>query len=528
MNWKLFDMKKTFLLALLPLFITAQPTPRIIVGIVVDQMRFEMLTRYSSIWGEDGFKRLMRDGIVYDSCLYTYVPTSTGPGHATIYTGKNPNEHGIVSNNWFIPAQKKSTYCVEDNSHEPVGTDDEKFARSPKNLMQPTLGEYLKKHFGSQSITYAISLKDRAAILPHGMNGEGAFWMDHHGQFATSSYFMAQLPGWLEQFNNSGYMDEVMQQVWQPGIETDDGSPSSINLPDNSPFEKDFNGNGAVFPYKMQELIEKNGASFISYTPWGNEVLTNLAIHILQNTTIGHDEVPDLLAISYSATDIAGHAFGPMSAEMTDIYYRLDQDMARLLRFLEENYGRDGFMVFLTSDHGAANTPADSKFSYAKLSVFKAYLDAFSQKKFKAKVIAHVDGYQIFLNKEVLAGAKITEPKAQKAMTKAIKKYKAVKISSVYTRNQMLAAQTTDAKLMQQSFVEELTGDIFFTTPEGVMWHEKDYGITHGSRYLYDTHVPFILYSPELKSESSVKSRVAVSDIMHIVLAMVKGEPYDR
>lgn len=498
-------------------------TPKLIVGIVVDQMRYEMLERLAPVFGDDGFNKLRSQGMSFDSCTYTYVPTATSPGHATIYTGKNPKEHGILSNHWYIPSLKKTVYSVADDTHRPVGTNDPSFNRSPHRLTQPTIGDILKKTYGEQSLNYAISLKDRAAILPHGHNGNGAFWMDKEGKFATSTFFMTDLPQWLNDFNNNGYIDQAFAQIWEP-LENSDGNQYS--LPDDSPFEKKFLGSSATFPYSMDELRQKYGDEIIQKTPWGNEILTQLAIHMLKNTELGRDEVPDLFAISYSATDKAGHDFGPMSAEIQDMYMRLDKDIALLINYLDENFGKEGYLLFLTSDHGVANTPIDTLFSYAKKSELKNALNAFTVKKYKKELVVALEDFQLHLDEDWLATSKIKRAKLDKALIKFLKKQKIVPFEAVYSPAEMLAGTNKKCRMMQQSYVAETAGAVYYTLPFGVMWSEKNYGVEHGTANLYDTHVPFLVYGSNIQPAQS-KGQVGVNQILDIILVLLRGESVD-
>ncbi|NJM93876.1 MAG: alkaline phosphatase family protein [Cytophagales bacterium] len=325
-------------------------------GIVVDQMRPDYLYRYAHHYGQGGFKRLMNQGFVCLNTHYNYIPTYTGPGHASIYTGTTPRHHGIVANNWFDRYSGQSVYCAEDSLALPVGNSSDEGRMSARNLLATNLADELKISSNEQAWVYAVSIKDRGAALPAGHLGDGAFWYSKDdGQFITSSAFMDSLPAWVVAFNAEKRPDAYLSQNWETLKPL---SAYTQSLPDSNGYETVPKGmTSATFPYPLPRLQEELGYGLLANTPFGNNLVTDFALALLEHTPLGQDSVPDLLAISYSSTDYIGHAMGPHSVEVEDTYMRMDLEIERLLQALDQRVGKGQYTLFLTSDHGAVDVP---------------------------------------------------------------------------------------------------------------------------------------------------------------------------
>ena len=358
-------MPKPFLAIILLIFLSApvfaqQKQPKLIVGIVVDQMRPDYLTRFNDQFGGGGFKKLMSDGFTMWNIHYNYIPTYTGPGHASIYSGTTPKYHGIVGNDIYYRDAKKSEYCVSDtfnvvgNNIVEIGT-----GMSPKRLLSTNICDELKLCTAKQSKIISISLKDRAAILSGGHMADGVFWFDQKtGNFVTSSYYSNQFPSWVKAFNDRNLAFHYTNQKWTPiydnGYYLDCVTDTTICAIGKTG-EKVL----PVFPHSLQLPLNSKDAkySLLYKSPLANTLLTDLAIDAIKNGGLGKGKNSDFLAISYSSTDVVGHLYGPHSKEIKDTYLRLDQDLERLINTLNQTIGEGNYILFLTSDHGVPESP---------------------------------------------------------------------------------------------------------------------------------------------------------------------------
>ena len=345
-------------------FSQQQDKPKLIVGVVIDQMRAEYLYRFQDNYAENGFKRLLREGFNVKNTHYNYIPTATGPGHTSIYTGTTPVNHGIVSNDWYNRELGRSIYCAEDSTvflvdHLGVQKDEKfkNFSRSPKNNLTTTITDELKLFTNQRSKVIGVSLKDRGAIFPSGHLANAAYWYNpNNGHFVTSSYYMNKLPQWLIKFNNKKKSDSLLNQTWKTLLPIEKYIHSEI---DDSSFEKKFKGKQlSIFPYDLKTLRKENGNyKLITHVPQGNTLLTELVKATIKGENLGRNETTDFLTISYSSTDYVGHNFGIRSKELEDTYIRMDREIALLLKDLDTEVGKDNYILFLTADHAVSDNP---------------------------------------------------------------------------------------------------------------------------------------------------------------------------
>ncbi|MFN3874805.1 MAG: alkaline phosphatase family protein, partial [Flavobacteriales bacterium] len=337
-----------------------QQPPKLIVGIVVDQMRTDYIYRYWDNFGQGGFKRLCTGGAFLRDAHFDYTPTETGPGHASVYTGTTPARHGIVANEMRLRATGATNYCASaHDSIRGVGMPDDIGRRSPRNLLATTLADELERRFDGKARTIGIALKDRGAILPIGRTGDAAFWFagGPDGAFGTSTWYMRELPEWLQRFNGERLASSYLGRTWDPLLPRERYHQA---LPDENPFEIPISGAAsATLPLDLKALLKASGStSVIAQTPWGNTLATDLALAAIEGEGLGADDITDLLAISYSSPDLLGHRMGPRALEIEDMYLRLDLELARLLDELDARVGPGRYTVFLTADHAAVDVPS--------------------------------------------------------------------------------------------------------------------------------------------------------------------------
>jgi hypothetical protein len=330
--------------------------PKLVIGIVVDQMRWDYLYRFYDRYGSNGFKRLLNEGFSCDNTQVDYIPTFTGPGHSCIYTGSVPAITGIAGNDYIIQATGQPMYCAEDTSVRTVGSTSNAGQMSPRNLLTTTVTDELRLATNFRSKVIGIALKDRGGILPAGHTANAAYWFDDKtGNWITSTYYMKELPQWVKDFNDQKLPETYLKQDWNPLYPVDSYVQT---LPDNSKYEGKFKGTDApTLPVKTS-AIYKGSLGMIRSTPYGNTITLDMAVAAINGEQLGQHDVTDFLAVSFSSTDYIGHQFGINAVEIEDTYLKLDQNIASLLSFLDAKIGKGNYTVFLTADHGAAHNTA--------------------------------------------------------------------------------------------------------------------------------------------------------------------------
>ena len=504
----------------------ASQKPKLVVGIVVDQMRYDYLTRFENQYGEDGFKRLQNEGFDCRNNHYNYMPTKTAPGHTSIYTGTTPQNHGIISNSWYNKFEKKDVYCAEDTTVASVGTSDVGPGQmSPRRMRTSTITDQNRLHTQMRGKTIGISIKDRGAILPAGHTANGAYWFQggDEGVFITSTYYMDELPKWVKDFNKKKPAKAYMKDwdTYKP-IKTYIESGEDLNV-----YEGGFRGKEtATFPYDLKKLGKENGGySILKTTPYGNSITTDFALAALDGEDLGQDADIDFLAVSYSCTDYVGHNFGVNSKEVEDTYVRLDLEIARLLEALDKKVGKGNYSVFLTADHAAVHVPSflsDNKIpsGYFDMRSFRKELEAFIQQKYdRDDLIEDISNDQVFFRYTVLADESIDAEALQKDIKHFALQHK--NISKVYTRAQMEQGSYDSgvAALVQKGFDQERSGDVFFILDPGYLTGGPT-GSSHGTPYSYDTHVPLLFYGNGIKNGHTFDQTV-ITDIAPTVAALL-------
>ncbi|MFH2094404.1 MAG: alkaline phosphatase family protein, partial [Bacteroidota bacterium] len=311
--------------------------PKLVVVIVVDQMRYDYIERYWQKFEKNGFKRLINEGTFCKNTQLNYLFTQTGPGHATIFTGTTPSIHGIVSNEWYLRLGEKRVYCVSDENVKTVGGVANNGNYSPKYLEVTTIGDEIKLSNKGKSKVVGISLKDRAAVLPAGHLANAAYWFDDYtGRFISSTFYMDSLPAWVREFNGKKYSDLYLEREWATLLPIEQYTES---LSDSCSFETGLADRKTTFPYNLMEISKKGknekDYSFIRSVPYGNTLLKDFSLQAIFSEELGQDEYTDFLSVSFSCTDYIGHDYGPLSVEIEDTYLRLDRDIAHFLNYID-------------------------------------------------------------------------------------------------------------------------------------------------------------------------------------------------
>jgi predicted AlkP superfamily pyrophosphatase or phosphodiesterase len=498
--------------------------PKLVVGIVVDQMRWDYLYRYYNRYGNAGFKRLLNQGFSCENTFINYLPSFTAVGHTCIFTGSVPALDGITGNDWTEQLTGKTLYCTADSTVKSIGNESEDGKMSPRNLLVSTITDELRLATNFQSKVVGISLKDRASILPAGHTATAAYWFDDaSGHFITSSYYMQQLPDWVNKFNNSNPVERLIQKGWSTlyPVETYKNSDA-----DDQPYEGKYNGETkTVFPHDINEAYKKNKNSFRP-TPFGNTITLDFAKAALDAYQLGRGTATDFLTINCASTDYVGHMFGPNSIEAEDTYLRLDKDLEAFFQMLDTKVGKGQYLVFLTADHGSAHAvgymqqhglPAD--FWYGKPLV--EVLNKLLVEKFNSQnLVRSIMNYQVNFNMGKIYAEHLD--------------FSAIKKAAVeYLQQQPGITYAVDVAEIGKSPVPEplktmITNGYNFKRSGAVQiilnagWFEgyNKIGTTHGQWNPYDTHIPLLFYGWNIKP-GKTNRQIYMTDIAPTVAALL-------
>ncbi len=500
-------------------------TPKLVVGIVVDQMRYDYLTRFWNHYGDDGFKRLVNEGFNCKNNHFNYAPTSTGPGHASVYTGTTPATHGIIGNDWYDKESGQSVYCASDSTFTSVGTASDAGKMSPHRMNVTTITDELRLHTQMRGKTIAVAIKDRGAVIPGGHTANAAYWFQgaDEGQWITSSYYMDELPKWVQDFNAS----DKIRQYKKPWTTLKDINTYLESGLDNNAYEGLFETETApIFPHSTPNLLDKTkDFEFIKAIPYGNSLTTDFALAALEGESLGSDMITDFLAISFSSTDYVGHKYGVNSKEVQDTYLRLDEDLARLFKALDKKVGKEEYTVFLTADHGAVEVPAylrDQKIpaGYFDGEAMVAQFSEFLNYKFgTTDLIKNSSNYQLFLDHKIIQNLDMDVAEVQRTIANELLTYE--NIDRVYTGHQMWQNEYTKGipYILQNGYNQKRSGDILLVLSPGFITYTET-GSTHGSPQVYDTHSPLLFYGKGIKKGSTIK-RTEIPDIAPTIAALL-------
>lgn len=496
--------------------------PKLVIGIVIDQMRWDYLYRFSELYGANGFKRMLSQGFSCENTLIPYIPTVTAPGHVCVFTGSVPAIHGIVGNGWFDRARQTDVYCAGDSTVKTVGNTSNAGKMSPRNMWTTTITDELRLSNNFKSKVIGIALKDRGAIFPAGHSANSAYWYDN-GKWISSSYYMNELPAWVNEVNAKDLPSVYMSKDWNTLLPIEKYDMSTA---DNEPYEGGIPGETTVtFPHKTS-LISAGKYEAFKSTPYASSYTFSFAKAAIQNEKLGAGAFTDFLTVSISSTDYIGHSFGPNSIEAEDAYLRLDKDIADFLQYLDSTAGKGNYLIFLTADHGVAHVPAfldQHKIPGATFSDsdFQKELNDAINEKFGMKTgVLSVQNYQVYLNISEIE----RQQKEVKDITKtviSILKQKPFITDAVET-NTIEAASLPgpQKKMLANGYNPKRSGDILYTSKPGY-FDGGSKGTTHGMWNPYDAHIPLLFFGWNVK-QGKTNRETYMTDISSTLAAMLQ------
>lgn len=497
--------------------------PKLVVGIVVDQMRWDYLYRYQKRYTDGGFKRLLGEGFSCENTMIPYVPSVTAIGHTCIYTGSVPSIHGIAGNN-FVKDGKK-VYCTDDDSVKPVGTTSVAALMSPRNLWVSTIGDEMKIASNGRAKVVGVALKDRASILPAGHNPNGAFWFDDQtGCFITSSYYMDHLPKWVEAFNDKRLPEQYLSQKWNTLYPKNTYTESTT---DENEYENGIReGVKATLPLNLPELYKKYGYGIIRNTPFGNSLTLDMAKAAIDGEQLGADDETDLLTVSCSSTDYIGHQVGTHAIETEDTYLRLDKAIADFLAYLDSKVGKGNYLVFLSADHGAMNNAAflqdrripagswDASATAKKLNhvLAKEYPEA-------GDIVKTVMNYQVFFNRDVIKSKQLDFDNIKQTVVNVLKEDPSVQYACDMAKASTESIPEEVKSRIINGYNRERSGNVVIILKPNFYAHGMK-GTDHGAWNSYDTHIPLVFMGWGIKHGATTK-QTFMTDIAPTIAAML-------
>lgn len=501
--------------------------PKIVIGVVIDQMRWDYLYRYKDMYTDNGFKKLLKDGFSCENTMIPFTPTVTAAGHTCIYTGSVPAIHGIIANDWVERETGELMYCTKDTSVNPVGSTSLKEGQmSPKNMLANTIGDELILATNFKSKVIGISLKDRGAILPAGHSATSAYWFDNKtARWITSTYYANELPAWVQQYNAKQVPDSLMRMDWNLLY---DISKYTQSTADDKLYERVLESDKKrTFPHQYQSIIGSNNYDVFRASPYGNTFTLDFAMETIQAEKMGQGKTTDMLCVSLSSPDYIGHRFGPNSLEVEDTYLRLDKELARFITYLDNAIGKNEYMLFLTADHGAPQVPQflkEHKYYTAgnlNSNTIVKNINQLCNAKFGVDaVVKKVYDYQLYLDHKKIDAAKLNKKELKKFIVDYLKSKSEVWNAFDVDDFAEVSLPTVIREKLSNSFYFRRSGDIqYFYKPQYTDY--LDEGIEHGVWNPYDSHIPLIWYGNNIKP-GKLYREVYMTDIAPTIAAMLQ------
>ena len=497
--------------------------PKLVVGIVVDQMRWDFLYRFYDKYETGGFKRLLNEGFSCENMMINYIPSVTAIGHSTIFTGSVPSIHGIAGNDWFDPKTGKSTYCTDDSTVITIGSNGNAGKMSPHNLLATTITDELRLATNFQSKVVGVSLKDRASILPAGHNPTAAFWLDDtSGEFITSSYYMSILPDWVKTFNSSKPIEKLIADGWNTLLPIDQYTESTA---DDVAWEGTLKGSTQpVFPYDTQKAYSIDHGTF-RQMPFGNTLTLQFAKTAIDGYKMGQEKTTDFLTINCASTDYSGHLVGPNAIEVEDVYLRLDRDLASFFTFLDKKIGKGNYLVFLSADHGAAHAEGFMKANKMPTGFLgkelESNLEKTLTKEFGANHLMNgIDNFQVTFNKVRIDSLKLDYEKIKAVTVNFLQHQPGIQFAVDQDKISEASIPAPLKEMMINGYNQQRSGSVLMVTLPGWLPYYSQKGTTHSVWNPYDTHIPLIFMGWDI-THGATNRTTEMTDISATLAALL-------
>jgi predicted AlkP superfamily pyrophosphatase or phosphodiesterase len=472
--------------------------PKLVVLVVVDQFRYDYLTRFRADYTA-GLAKLLERGAVFTNAHLEHLPTVTAVGHSVTLSGAMPALSGIAGNEWYDREAGRQVTSVTDDSTALLGGGPNRKGASPRRLLVGTLGDELKMASRGRTRVYGISIKDRAAILPAGHMADGAFWFDAAtGNFVSSTYYFPELPAWVQEFNRSRTVDRFLGQEWMPVVKAADSA-------EWKPFR--------ILPAKTDKAYYDG----LERTPWGNDIVAMLAERAIEGAKLGRGEASDLLAVSFSSNDRVGHTVGPDSDEVRDLSVQTDRTIGRFFQFLDSKVGLDKTLVVFTADHGVAPLPefaVKHNLPGGRLkatSVIEEIGKTLAARFGEGKWVAGQSGPAPYFDYELIRRKGLDLAEVEEAAASAVRRMP--HIARVYTGEQIRTGQLVRdlvGRRVANGYHVQRSPDLVIVTEPN--WIFDATGTGHGSPFNYDSQVPVIFMGAGVKS-GHYHRRIMAADI---------------
>jgi len=496
--------------------------PKLVVGIVVDQMRWDYLYRFYNKYENGGFKRLLKEGFSCENTMINYIPTVTAIGHTSIFTGSVPSLHGIAGNNW-IDKSGKSIYCTDDSTVQTIGAKGDAGKMSPRKLLATTITDELRLATNFQSKVVGVSLKDRAAILPAGHNPTAAFWIDDaSGKFISSSYYMSLLPQWVNDFNAAKPVDKLIANGWNTLLPIDQYTESTA---DNVSWEGTLKGAAQpVFPYDTKKAYALDHGS-LRQMPFGNTLTLQFAQAAVDGYKLGQNNSCDFLTINCASTDYSGHLVGPNAIEVEDVYLRLDKDLSSFFSYLDQKLGKGNYLVFLTADHGAAHSEGFMQANKMPTGLLDADLFTNLDKKLTkqfgySKLAYEIENFQVFFNRPKIDSLNLDFGKIKESTIDYLKASKGIQYAVDQDKIVEASIPSPLKEMMINGYNHQRSGDVVLATLLGWLPHYCNKGCTHSVWNPYDAHIPLIFMGWKI-DHGATNRTTAMTDISATLAALL-------
>ena len=506
----------------------AQPSenlqrPKLVIGITIDQMRWDYLYRYYDRYAANGgFKRMLNQGFSCENTLIPYAPTVTAPGHTSIYTGSVPAIHGIAGNFWWDEAQQRDVYCTEDKTVKTVGSSSNAGLQSPRNMLVTTICDELRLATNFQAKVIGVAAKDRGGILPAGHSANAAYWYDGSvGNWITSTYYMTDLPKWVKDINEKKLVDKYYEKGWNTLYPINTYAQSTG---DDKPYES--KGIGTGFPYDLKKFVGKSYNAILS-TPHGNTFTVDMAKAAIEGESLGADAITDFLALSFSSPDYIGHGFGPNSIEQEDDFLRLDKDLGEFLSYLDTKIGPGQYTIFLSADHGVAHVPGfmqENKIpagGFVEATALKELNQQLKDKFGHSDLASNISNYQVVLNNNLInSERKLKRDEIVAAIVSFFSKQESVLMAFDIQQLGSAPLQSKIKEMIVNGYFASRGGSVQFILKPNHMETYGPTGTTHGLWNPYDAHIPLIWYGWGIKA-GKTNRETYMTDIAPTVAALL-------